>query len=62
MMKINLLKCFPHRFLKHETEAGEKVFLCGRCMRVWPRVQEHHDICDRKPKYMPFFVWRFVCS
>jgi len=41
MMTLNLLRCFPHRFLKHETPSGEKIFLCARCQRIWPRVAEY---------------------
>ena len=36
MMKINLLKCFPHRFTKHyDRKSCQTYALCLRCGRRW---------------------------
>jgi hypothetical protein len=55
MMKINLLKHFPHQFLKHETPAGEKLLVCTGCMKVSSNrtpSQRWYDYIDAVEKRM----------
>jgi hypothetical protein len=54
-MKINLLKCFPHRFTKHyDRKSGKTFAICLRCSKSWETEADYrtpkmkwYDFIDR---------------
>ena len=45
MMKINLLRCFPHRFTKHyDRKSGKTYAICLRCSKSWETEAEYRTL------------------
>ena len=42
MMRINLLKCFPHRFTKHyDRKSGNTYAICLRCSKLYQTTADY---------------------